>query len=350
MAGKRKIYLEEEDVEKVVKLLKDKRLDGWKRQRLQVLKMSNDSSKTLAQIGEEVGVAPSSVSLWLKTFSEDGMAIFLTKNKGNGPESWLTDWQRKQLMKKLAKGSFRRAEDVRIWLRRRFKLKVAPTTIYGYLQKCQAKLKVARPQHVGKNPAAGAAFKRELARRFARLKLPKKRPIRLWIMDEARVGLQPLTRRVWCLRRCRATAKVKPGFDWQYIWGALQIGGGGSEFLYTNGVDLPTHAHFLRQISERDPLAMHVIIQDGAGFHHRDGSAKIPENIRLINLPPYSPELNPVEKFWDIIKDRICNRPWDSIDELMDATTVVLKDHWQQPKKIFSLFKNSYLSLQANDT
>ena len=38
-----------------------------------------------------------------------------------------------------------------------------------------------------------------------------------------------------------------------------------------------------------------------AGFHHRDGHAALPSNVRIVRLPPYSPELNPVEKLWDIV-------------------------------------------------
>ena len=45
-----------------------------------------------------------------------------------------------------------------------------------------------------------------------------------------------------------------------------------------------------------DPAAIHVLIQDGAGFHLPDGHARLPENVRVLTLPAYSPELNPVEK------------------------------------------------------
>lgn len=60
---------------------------------------------------------------------------------------------------------------------------------------------------------------------------PKKCPVRLWVSDEARFGLQANLRRAWVTRGVRAHKNSTCRYDWQYVWGALQIGGGGSEFL-----------------------------------------------------------------------------------------------------------------------
>ena len=65
---------------------------------------------------------------------------------------------------------------------------------------------------------------------------------------------------------------------------------------------------FLDQVGQSAPQAMHIVIQDGAGFHPKERAVERPANVRVITRPPYSPELNPIEKLWDVIKDRICNR------------------------------------------
>lgn len=93
---------------------------------------------------------------------------------------------------------------------------------------------------------------------------------------------------------------------------------------------------------------MHVVIGDGAGFHNKKNEPEIPENIRIITLPPYSPELNPSEKFWDIIKDTICNVAWTSLDELEEKITATLRIYWQENPKVLSLFTHSYLSSELN--
>ena len=76
---------------------------------------------------------------------------------------------------------------------------------------------------------------------------------------------------------------------------------------------------FLEQIAAHDPAAMHVVIQDGAGFHLPENDPRLPENVRVITLPAYRPELNPVEKLWDHLKDAICNRIFATVEELREA-------------------------------
>jgi len=75
---------------------------------------------------------------------------------------------------------------------------------------------------------------------------------------------------------------------------------------------------------------MHVVIGDGAGFHHRNGGGELPANLKIITLPTYSPELNPVQKFLDIVKDTICNTPWPTLEALEEKITVTLRKYWEE--------------------
>ena len=63
----------------------------------------------------------------------------------------------------------------------------------------------------------------------------------------------------------------------------------------------------------------------------------------MLTLPVYSPELNPLEKLWDIIKDKVCTYCWESLENLEAAITEVLKEWWQRTKGFSSLFRYSYL-------
>ena len=86
--------------------------------------------------------------------------------------------------------------------------------------------------------------------------------------------------------------------------------GGESEFLYADGISKEKDARFIRQISNNDPNEVHIIIGDGAGFHHKqnlDNEECIPDNVRVLTISPYSPELNPIDKLWDVIKNEICH-------------------------------------------
>ena len=62
------------------------------------------------------------------------------------------------------------------------------------------------------------------------------------------------------------------------------------------------------------------MIWDRAGFHPTEAEEKLPERLPLLPLPPYSPELNPVEGLWDQVKDGLCNRLFATFDELEVAS------------------------------
>jgi transposase len=73
---------------------------------------------------------------------------------------------------------------------------------------------------------------------------------------------------------------------------------------------------FLDEISNRHPADRIVMVLDGAGWH-KAGALSVPENMRLLSLPPYAPELNPVEQLWDGLREKsFGNLVFDSIDAL----------------------------------
>ena len=75
---------------------------------------------------------------------------------------------------------------------------------------------------------------------------------------------------------------------------------------------------FRSEVAARYPEDNIVMVLDGAGWH-KSLSLPIPNNIRLLSLPPYSPELNPVEHIWDELREKYFhNRAFDSLDALED--------------------------------
>jgi len=323
---------------------------GWKRERLFVIKQALESV-SIRKIAEDMGRSPQTIQTWIHKYRSGGIDSLLSKKRGRGAKSKFTDEMKEALEKELEKGQHRTAKQVWAWLAENFDMSdFKPTSIYTILGKCGGRLKVPRPCNPKKDPVKELEFKTTLADNIGELCLPNGRPIRLWIYDEMRYGLHPLTRKVWCKRGVRAIAPSRRTYKNAYVYGALQIGGGGSEFYMTNRLDQEWDIHFMEQISQRDPYASHVVIGDGAGFHLRDNNPHLPDNVFTLQLPPYCPELNPVEKLWDIVKDGICNRDWKKMGNLEDALIKNLKPYWEDPKRVFSLFKNSYLSSELNVT
>ena len=132
-----------------------------------------------------------------------------------------------------------------------------------------------------------------------------------------------------------------------FVYGTVGVGLSRTEFLLTETMDQAHSVEFYRQISRGDPAAMHVLIQDGAGFHLRDGDPGLPDNVRVVTLPAYSPELNPVEGLWDQIKDGLCNRVFDTLAELEVVLRAELQRFWQDARRVHSLVFD-WLLAQAN--
>ena len=70
--------------------------------------------------------------------------------------------------------------------------------------------------------------------------------------------------------------------------------------------------------------------------------------MRVLTLPAYSPELNPVEKLWDQIKDVLCTRAFESLDELRAVITSWLERFWADAQRAFSLIGRGWLLAGAN--
>lgn len=336
--------------DEVLKLFKTTK-PGWEKERLQSIKLGLENKLTNKEIAQTLGRHVDSINNWFNLFREGGIQKLLSKDKGNGPEMLLNEEQMNALKQGLQEGRWRTGPQAYRWLSETYGISFHPNSIYKYLKKLGGRLKVARPSHKKKNLNKVAEFKEQLTQKMIDLRLDPKRPVRLWVYDEMRYGLAPVTRRMWTLRGHEIIAPVHHRYEYGYLYGAIQVGGSGSEFYLSPTVNKEVDAMFLKQISDRDPYANHIVIGDGAGFHHKEGQdneSKIPDNIHILTLPPYSPELNPSEQLWDIIKDGICNIAYDNMDALETALIRELKRFWEDGRKAFTLIGDGYLLTKLN--
>ena len=320
---------------------------GWRRERLLAVKFGLEGQLGLYEIAERLRRPRSVIQRWFDLFRQGGLERLLHKGRGPGTPSRLTPEAAAALRQKLEAGPWRRAADAQRWLAETHGIVVGLAAVYKYLKRLGARLKVPRPCHEKHDPAAAEAFKATLGQQLRALKLPASQPVRLWVADEMRYGLLPVTRRVWALKGVRAVAPVYPRYQWGYLFGALQVGGEGTHFGYCPTADLEMSQAFLQQLAAREPEAIHVVLWDGAGFHPEDGAPQLPANVRLIGFPSYSPELNPIEKLWDQLKDRICNQPFKSLRALEAVMTDFLRAFWEDAQRVVSLIGDGWLLTQS---
>ena len=137
-------------------------------------------------------------------------------------------------------------------------------------------------------------------------------------MDEARFGRISDTRHCWCPKPIRPVCYSMVTQEYTYAYAAVAISDGKIDSLILPYVNGDCMQIFLDEVATRHPHDKIIMIIDGAGWH-RGYELKVPNNIRLVRLPPYSPELNPVEHIWDDLREKYFhNLVFDSIDALED--------------------------------
>lgn len=143
--------------------------------------------------------------------------------------------------------------------------------------------------------------------------------------DEARFGRLDRCRYCWATFPLRPTVKAMLIHQSVYAYGAVSIPQGSFDSLVLPHVNGSGMALFLAEISERYPHDNIVMVLDGAGWH-KNKTLPIPDNIRLLSVPSYSPELNPVEHLWDELREKhVHNHAFDSLDALENQRVDALR-------------------------
>jgi transposase len=145
--------------------------------------------------------------------------------------------------------------------------------------------------------------------------------VRVYFMDEARMGQQGTLTRVWARRGSRPTAIKQTKYEWVYLYAAVAPETGASTALIAPTVNTGVFNVFLKMLSDDlQPDEHAVLILDQAGWHVSK-KLRRPDNITVLLLPAHSPELNPVENLWHYLRSHhLSNRAYQDYDHLMDAT------------------------------
>lgn len=135
-------------------------------------------------------------------------------------------------------------------------------------------------------------------------------------MDEHRIGLKPILRRMWGRRGERLVAKILPGYEWLYIYAFACPETGESRFWICSHLTKEMYSdvicHFRKSIDQE----IHVIlVEDGSSTHSQESDEETP-GLQIVKLPPYSPELQPAERLWQLTDAQIANQCLTSIQQV----------------------------------
>jgi len=106
--------------------------------------------------------------------------------------------------------------------------------------------------------------------------------------------------------------------QYRYMFGAVEPMTGDSCFRIYSHCDTVVMNHYLQELSENFKDDYILLICDNAAWHKSAG-LHIPNNIEIMHIPPYTPEMNPIEQIWDELREKyFANQIFDSLEKVVD--------------------------------
>ena len=169
--------------------------------------------------------------------------------------------------------------------------------------------------------------------------------------DEGRFGLLGKPRRCWAPIGVRPCVGARLLRKFSYAFAAVSPHDGVMDSLVLPWVNTETMSMFLTMVSERHESEFVIMVMDQAGWHTAAG-LEVPPNMRLVFLPPYSPEINPAEHIWDTLRENtVGNTVFSSLDAADKALSEGLLSLELDPSRMQTLTGFDWItsiSLNAN--
>jgi transposase len=169
------------------------------------------------------------------------------------------------------------------------------------------------------------------------------RRLRILFADEARFGRMNRPRSCWAPSGARPEVAAQLIREYIYLYGAVSPSDGTCVYLIMPTSNTACFQAFLQVLARRFAREDILLVLDGAP-NHRCGGLVIPHNIRLLYLPPYSPQLNPKENLWDEIREKIFkNYALKSMDAVHAKLNQAILYMQRNPKLVRSITSFPYI-------
>jgi putative transposase len=160
------------------------------------------------------------------------------------------------------------------------------------------------------------------------------------VQDESRCGLLPLQRRRITARGIQPLLPAAYRFESLYLYGAVEPLTGQSFFLELPALNTQGFPLFLDHFTATDPVSFPLLLLDNGAFH-KARALRLPPNLGLLFFPPYTPELNPIERLWRDLKD--WSAPYHPTSLAMLSTLLCRRLREYSPAMLRSLTGFRYL-------
>jgi transposase len=253
-----------------------------------------------------------SIFKWIKNFSDNGIDG-LKVRPGRGRKYILNEDERTIIKGWIELDCNITIKALQIKIKDNFDKTLKKSAIHNMIKKLNFSYITPRPSHYKQDKTQVDEFKKNLkALTLENSNLP------IYFFDESRFGTHSKLGYGWFKTGERTEVKVKLGFKNFYLYGAVNVHTGKDFTLISPHVNTDCMNIWLQQFNRFLNGEEAILIMDGAGWH-KSKDLIIPSNLKIVFLPPYSPQLNPVERLWKFIKDNtIKNKIFSTVESLTE--------------------------------
>jgi transposase len=302
--------------------------------------------RTAAQIAQHTGTTVRTVHQVISDYNRLGASAIETPGSGGRRRCYLSTSEEQELLDELKpkakRGELTTKAEVKKALEQKVGHKVHKTTVYRLLQRHQWRKLKPRPRHPKANPEEQEEFKATFEQQVQQILQQRHpndtRPVLIMTSDEGRFGRTGELAYCWCPPGdTRPTLSRQQVRQYIYAYAAIAPSLGMMCCLILPYANTKMMNLFLRQVSQ-EFAEYFIILQLDRASWHRAKSLKIPENIRLLTQPPYSPEVMPVEHLWEEIREKhFDNHIFKSLDAVEDTLCKALRQLIAQPERLRSM-------------
>ncbi|HFQ4956219.1 TPA: IS630 family transposase [Vibrio vulnificus] len=170
----------------------------------------------------------------------------------------------------------------------------------------------------------------------------------VWFQDEARFGQQNTTTRLWAERGSRPRVVKQQQFEYAYLFGSVCPARGIGEAMVVPWVNKNIMVEHLKQLSAVTEKGRHaVVIMDGAGWHTNDIAEPF-DNVSIIKLPSYSPELNPIEQVWSRLRQHyLANQSFADYEDIVSKVCRAWNSFLECSARVRQMCSRSWIDLTS---
>jgi transposase len=295
------------------------------RERFLIIYTAQANPREAKDIAKDTGVSVAKVHKLIPLYNKIGVAAVETSGKGGRRREYMTIKEEQKMLETFSnraeKGELVTNRQIKQEYEKRVGHKVHETTLYRLLGRHKWRKVMPRSHHPKANKQKQKDFEEsfpEMVKRAEKTKDPEdNRATLIMAQDEGRFGRISATRRAWAPEHVRPLVPSQFVREYVYAYAAVAPEEGKMTFLVLPYSNTDMMNIFLKQVS-KDFTLYFVIMQVDRASWHLSKDLVIPENIRLIPQPPYSPELNPTEHIWEEIREHgFYNHYYKSLDEVI---------------------------------